>query len=213
MPDNAKLTYTRRLPHIQSSVLPLFITWRLNFTLPKVITNELMKMKQIHESNIQHMSPDLKKLRSYTYEKHSFEWFDAKLSQIMASPVSLTKLEVAHIITDSLNYYHSIRYDLIAYCIMPNHVHVIIQQMKQADDNPYPLSKITQSWKRHTSTQIKKLLNIPDSIWQPESYDHVIRNESELSHYLEYTMDNPVKAELVGKWQDWEFSWVNPVFL
>jgi REP element-mobilizing transposase RayT len=213
MPDTNKLVYCRRLPHIQSSLQPLFITWRLKFTLPGYITHELIAMKQSFAEETKHLSLDLINLQAYALERKRFAWLDTQLSQMNESTIDLTQSSYAQIIKDVLHFHAGLRYTLYAFCIMKNHVHVIIQQLMQEDDNPFPLAKITQSWKRHSSAQIKKLSGIDDLIWQAESYDHVIRNEQELSYYLEYTLDNPVNAGLVEKWQDWELGWLNPVFV
>jgi putative transposase len=213
MPKEPKLVYSRRLPHIQSAYSPLFITWRLKFTLPKSIKHELIKLKQESDANLAHLSQEYKLLQTYSNEKHRFEWYDVRLNYIEGLCITLTNFEIAQIIKDVLFFHHGTRYHLYAFCVMPNHVHVIIQQLKIEDDNPFPLPKITQSWKRHSSMQIKKLLDISDSVWQTESYDHVIRNEIELSYYLEYTLQNPVNAGLVDNWQAWNYSWINPKFV
>jgi REP element-mobilizing transposase RayT len=213
MPETMKLTYIRHLPHIQSSLRPLFMTWRLKFTLPDYIKHQLLIRKQAFEAKIASLSPDYQALQQYSFEKQRFAWFDSQLPLFKGTPAFLTQDNIAPLVIDPLLFHTGSRYTLSAYCLMPNHVHVIIQQERGTADNPFPLSKITQSWKRHSSTKIKKTLGIADSVWQAESYDHVIRNEQELMHYLEYVMENPVQAGLVEKWDDWKWSWVNPVFL
>lgn len=209
MPEELKAFHARRLPHIQSAARPLFITWRLKFDLPKQIIHMMKAMFKELEVETQHLSKDLLKLHTYTFETKRFVWFDEQLTKVQPLPISLAQPEIANLIKEVLLYHNGQRYDLYAYCIMPNHVHVIIQLSPQLDGNPFPLPKITQSWKRHSSMKIKMLLNISDSVWQAESYDHVIRNEKELSYYLEYILDNPVKAGLVNMPQDWEHTWIN----
>jgi REP element-mobilizing transposase RayT len=152
-------------------------------------------------------------MQRHVNEKKRFEWLDSQILSIPDTPDFLKHKDIAQIVMDTLIFHNGVRYILYAYCIMPNHVHVIIQQNAEEDGNPYPLPKITQSWKRHSSTQIKRVLNRSEPVWQDESYDHVIRNEQELSYYLEYTIMNPVHAGLAVKWEDWGFTWINPVFL
>ncbi|MFO7660761.1 MAG: transposase [Candidatus Cloacimonadaceae bacterium] len=173
----------------------------------------MRKKKLDLSTQIQSLSPDYQKLQSYVSEFKRFAWYDNQLNKISITSLDLTELQISVILRQALLFHHGLRYNLLAFCIMPNHVHVVIQQLLQEDDNPYPLSKITQSWKRQSSTQIKKLLDLKSSIWQPESYDHVIRNEKELRYYVEYVLENPVQAGFVKHWQDWEQSWVNPVLL
>lgn len=44
--------------------------------------------------------------------------------------------------------------------------------------------------------------------WQAESYDHLIRSDRELGAIGNYILENPVKAGLVTKWEDWPYSYV-----
>jgi len=96
---------------------------------------------------------------------------------------------------------------------MPNHVHAVLQLNFDEKGGIVTLSKVTQNWKRYSARQINQLFNTEGTFWQPESYDHVIRNEQEYVHYIEYTLDNPVKARLVDKWDSWPYSWLNPLLL
>ena len=74
---------------------------------------------------------------------------------------------------------------------MPNHVHVIVMPI-----NSSQIEKNCHSWKSFSATQINKKLNSKGQIWQHESYDHIIRNEVQLSFYEIYILENPKKAKL-----------------
>ncbi len=79
---------------------------------------------------------------------------------------------------------------------MPNHVHVIVQ--------PYPdfdLSDIEHSWKSYTAHKANKLLRRSGEFWQPEPYDHLIRDEEDLERSIEYILSNPKAAGL----QNWRW--------
>ena len=91
---------------------------------------------------------------------------------------------------------------------MPNHVHVLLTPHAHPAGFDKTLASITQTLKRHTARQINKLLNREGSLWASESYDHVIRNDSEFSRIVSYILLNPVKANLAKNWQDWKYSWV-----
>ncbi len=65
------------------------------------------------------------------------------------------------------------------------------------------------SMKRHTALEANKLLGRIGPFWQDESYDHVIRDAEDLARIIEYVLDNPVKAGLVDKRNDWEWSFSN----
>ncbi|MGB7325796.1 MAG: transposase [Rubripirellula sp.] len=118
------------------------------------------------------------------------------------------------------NLYHhdGSKYHLHAYCLMPNHVHVLLTPnpdeasatstveqttVGEADDAGSPLSKIMHSLKSYTANQANKTLGRSGTFWQPESYDHWVRDDNELERIVNYIRANPVKAGLVSRHQDW----------
>jgi putative transposase len=203
------LTYIRRLPHIQTANKPIFITWRLAFSLPASVLKKISQMKAEFEQSITDLSADYQEMQRYQYQIKQFKWYDAQLNDI-ALPDILKRKEAAESVREALEYYHNNRYELIAYCIMPNHVHVVVQLLMDEKGVLFPLSKITQNWKRYSARQINQLLQRSGSFWQAESYDHVIRNDKEFNQFILYTLENPVKAKLVDKWNDWQYSWLSP---
>ncbi|PYI95607.1 MAG: hypothetical protein DME98_15860 [Verrucomicrobia bacterium] len=85
---------------------------------------------------------------------------------------------------------------------MPNHVHVIVWPMPN-----HLLSDILKSWKQFTSRRAKKILNMGEEpFWQPESYDHWIRNDKEKARIARYIRNNPVAAGLCARPEDWKWS-------
>ena len=101
----------------------------------------------------------------------------------------LQKPKVAEIVRGSLEYYNKIKYLLHAWCIMPNHVHVIFQILAG-----HTLSKILQGWKSFTSHAINKNLGTQGQLWQSDCYNHIIRSEKEYYQQIRYVWDNPLKA-------------------
>ncbi len=73
----------------------------------------------------------------------------------------------------------------------------------------YIVTKILQDLKRYTAGKCNKVLNRTGTFWQHESYDHVIRDYNELIRIVKYVMNNPVKAGLCEKWEDWRWSYCN----
>ena len=89
---------------------------------------------------------------------------------------------------------------LLAWCVMPNHVHVLLTPLWK----PY---KITQGIKGFTAHDINKLQHqIGRTFWQDESYDHWVRDEEELQRIVLYIEQNPVKAGLCRTPADWPWS-------
>lgn len=83
-------------------------------------------------------------------------------------------------------YYHS-----GDFVIMPNHVHWIIQPLEDSK-----LWKSMRSIKRFASTQLGRLKPHKGKLWQNETYDHLIRNRTELFRIRKYIADNSKKANL-----------------
>jgi len=91
-------------------------------------------------------------------------------------------------------------YELYAFVIMPNHVHLLIQPL-------VPLARITKSLKGYTARRANQILDRTGSpFWQYESFDHWVRNEPELLKIINYIEYNPVAAGLVGKPEEWRWS-------
>jgi REP element-mobilizing transposase RayT len=98
---------------------------------------------------------------------------------------------IAKLVADAVTHFESQRYDLAAWCVMPNHVHAVL--------NPrtgHKLSEILHSWKSFTAKEANKLLNHQGSFWQTEPYDHLIRDRADFHHAVRYVLANPRKANL-----------------
>ncbi|HWE96082.1 MAG TPA: helicase C-terminal domain-containing protein [Tepidisphaeraceae bacterium] len=100
---------------------------------------------------------------------------------------------VAKVVCDALKHFNHARYELVAWCLMPNHVHVIVQPLPG-----FELPQILHSWKRFTATEANKLLGRSGPFWQAEYYDHLIRDEDDFRHAVTYLWSNPEKAGLKG---------------
>src|SRR5262245_1161081 len=117
----------------------------------------------------------------------------------------LGKPEVAQIVQDSLLCFQGVRYFLHAWCVMPNHVHIVFAPAAGMN-----LSKITHSWKSFTGNQINGSLSKAGTFWERESFDHLIRSEDDLSRLVGYVEYNPVAAGLCRMPEHWEFSSAYP---
>ncbi len=80
----------------------------------------------------------------------------------------------------------NVDYDVIAFVVMPNHVHLLI---KPSGDKT--LSDIIQSIKRFSSLQINRKLAREGRVWQKEYFDRIVRSSEQLKHYVSYIITNP----------------------
>jgi REP element-mobilizing transposase RayT len=109
--------------------------------------------------------------------------------------------DIARIVQDILIEGHGIQYHLIAWCIMPNHVHVLIRQEPDSS-----LGKIVRSWKGRSARLINLALGRHGSFWARDYFDRAIRDEDHYWRAIAYIRRNPVKAGLVNDPADWPFS-------
>lgn len=204
--------YRRNLPHYQPAGGEFFCTFRLVNSLPRAALEKYWSKKKEIQKALKEKSVDHKKVK-----KLNFINFDNLLSRSESGNFWLRKKEIAQIVTDKLFEYDSEEYQLLCYCIMPNHVHLLIKLTKRDKSHStsikYPLTKILKLIKGGTAFECNKLLDRSGQFWQHESYDHLVRNDEERENIIRYILQNPVKAELVKYWRDWEWSFCKEGYL
>ena len=102
--------------------------------------------------------------------------------------------------------------DLFAAVVMPDHVHLLFTPLRDETGWPFPLVEIMQSLKSTTAHRINKLLHRSGPVWQDESFDHVLRSDESLKEKVEYVRQNPVRAGLVQRPEDYRWLWLDPKF-
>jgi putative DNA methylase len=107
----------------------------------------------------------------------------------------------AKIVQSVLAHFDGERYRLLAWVIMPNHVHIVVEQIPG-----YRLGDVVRSWKNYSARWINALGNKSGAVWAPDYFDRFIRNEDHLANAIQYVEDNPVKAGLVRNPAEWVFS-------
>jgi putative transposase len=108
---------------------------------------------------------------------------------------------VAAMVQEALLHFSGQRYEVMAWVIMPNHVHVIIAVWEG-----WPLSKVVPSWKSYTAHAANKLLHKQGDFWAREYFDRFIRDAEHYEHSVYYIHNNPVKAGLVSRPEEWPYS-------
>jgi len=108
---------------------------------------------------------------------------------------------IATLVEKALLHFDGERYRLIAWCVMPNHVHVLIETWVG-----YPLDKVLHSWKSFTAQEANKVLKLTGAFWGREYYDRFMRDERHFAQTVTYIEQNPVKAGLVKSAEAWPFS-------
>jgi REP element-mobilizing transposase RayT len=108
---------------------------------------------------------------------------------------------IAELTDNSMRFHHGQRFDLLAWVVMPNHVHALF---KVGDSTP--LSAIMQNWKSISAVAANKLLNRSGDFWQEDYWDTFMRDEEQTRKAIRYIESNPVKAKLCQTPEAWPFS-------
>ncbi len=179
--------HERNLPLWQQDEIWQFITWRLADSIPKSILNRWKIEKE-----------DWLRLHAKPWdqltEKEYYNRFGARLDHWLDAghgSCLLRQNVCAIIVANALKHFCGKRYEIGAFVVMPNHVHVLFR--------PFPeqiVSAILHSWKSFSAKEINKLLSKTGTVWQEEYWDRMIRNERHLFACLEYIEENPKKAKL-----------------
>jgi REP element-mobilizing transposase RayT len=98
-------------------------------------------------------------------------------------------------LVETLRHFEGARYRLHAWCVMPNHVHVVFQPLGE-----YKLATILHAWKSYSTHKANRILRRSGILWQREYYDHLIRDEGDLHRCIQYLIHNPGRAGLKN-WQ------------
>jgi RecG-like helicase/REP element-mobilizing transposase RayT len=116
------------------------------------------------------------------------------------------------VILNSILRWKDHRYGLYAACVMPDHAHMLIEPMveREGDDGGavfFSLSKILHSIKSFTANRVNRIERVTGPVWESESFDRMIRSESDLQEKFQYITRNPWDAGVVRVGQDYPWVW------
>ena len=208
-----------------------FITFRLKNSLPYEVIESLREEREREKAALHNFPKSERANQNNLVEGRYFEKWEAYLDKAEFGPRWLSQPKIADIVNEALHYRDGKVFDLHAFCIMSNHVHTVFEPLSksgmsdcQSDIPTYKsgwqpdlrsdyqsdlpdLPKIMQSLKRHTARQANQFLGRGGAFWQDESYDRVIRDSDEYVRILNYVLENPVKAGLVSRWDQWQWTY------
>ncbi len=209
-----QIFYRRHLPHFQPEGATLFVTFRLAGSLPRQTLARWAAEAEIAARALDAITDAKERSRQADIaQRKRFDQWDTELAAALSGPTWLQDERLAGFVADALRFRDGRVYDLLAYCIMPNHVHVVCSPLRKADGSYHAIPAILHSLKSYTAGFANRLLNRHGAFWQHESYDHVVRSEGELKRVIAYVANNPVKAHLVHAWQDWKWTYIKPDYL
>ena len=206
--------FRRNLPHWQPLGASFFLTYRLAGTLPRQTLSVLEEERERLDSLPRECAYSPKEWQM-RIERQLFARWDECLDrdtriQWLADP------RVAAVVRDNLYHHAGSKYSLLAYVIMPNHVHILIKpepawERRFEDESRAmyergPLSATLHSLRSYTAKEANRILGRTGVFWQGEAYDHWVRNNAEFERIVYYIESNPVNAGLVACAEDWQAS-------
>ncbi|GAB2550961.1 hypothetical protein GCM10027085_47540 [Spirosoma aerophilum] len=146
-------------------------------------------------------------------EKVYFAEYESLLDKADYGPKWLTMDSVAETVSNSLLYWHDKSYDLIAYTLMSNHIHVVFTLFdNEPGKKTQSLKSVLQSVKSFSGRQCNQILQRTGPFWSDKNYDRLVRDRHELHRIVQYVLQNPVKAGLCDRWQDWQWTYIKPEY-
>jgi putative transposase len=116
------------------------------------------------------------------------------------------------IVLNSLRYFHNERYELFAACVMPDHVHLLLQPWPKGNDDKgnvvfWPLSELMHSIKSFSAHRVNELEKKSGSIWEKEQFDRYVRSDQDLDEKFHYIVRNPWDSGVAGQNEDYPWVW------
>jgi REP element-mobilizing transposase RayT len=189
------------LPHLKREGASYFVTFRLASTLPREV---LLQLKQEREQIIA-QALAAKRPLTWHEQEELFHWYSNRVDKYLDAGHGecwLKQPGLADLVAGALRFHQGQRFDLLAWVVMPNHVHAVVRPLPG-----WTLSRILQSWKGYTAYEANRILSRAGrSFWQAEAYDHLIRDVEDSHRCCHYTTMNPVSAGLCARPEDWQWS-------
>lgn len=178
------------LPHLDADQTIQFISFRLHDAVPANIIEQWKEELHWTEKTASNSK------EAATLRKKIEEYQDSGKGACY-----LRDERIAALVQDTLKRFDGERYRLIAWCVMPNHVHLLVEAK-----TGYPLSDTVHSWKSFSAHKANDLLGRKGKFWMPDYFDRFIRDGKHFVASCEYIRQNPVKAGLVVAPEDWPWG-------
>jgi len=140
--------------------------------------------------------------------KKLFAIQDSYLDRFQSNENVFMLPKIAQIMYDELHHHNNHLYDLLAFTVMPNHIHLLIIPLEKEPGDVYSIADIMNLIKGRSSRYINNELKRSGKLWLREYYDHYVRDENELNNVIQYIVMNPVKAGLVNEPGLWRWTYV-----
>ena len=187
-----------RIPHWEKDAATYFVTFRLVDSLPKTVLGQIERERRDVVATAKQLGRDLTSDERNKLQRLSTGRIEQYLDN-SAGACHLKNPAISEMVAQTLRHFDDKRYRLFAWCVMPNHVHVVFRLFPGQQ-----LAEVVHSWKSFSAKQANKILGASGASWQREYFDHMIRDQSQFERAILYVADNPTKAGL----RNWKWVWV-----
>lgn len=199
---------SRNLPHWFQPGAATFITFRTNDSLPREVIfrwrrelEDWLRDRKLpielatpvterpppgHEEELARLDPAVKR----EFQRLKSRLFHRSLDECHGACL-LRCRHCSALVADSILHGEGVTHDINCLVVMPNHVHVLAQFREGTNR-----SLIGHRWMRYSARQINRTLGRRGPFWQPEPFDHLVRNAESFEGYRNYIKNNPVEAGL-----------------
>ncbi|MDB6006284.1 MAG: hypothetical protein JWR15_3271 [Prosthecobacter sp.] len=201
----------RQLPHWEQADAYYFITWRTADSIPAEVFERWHAERCIWlrdhgiDPALEDWQREVEMLAGQDHREF-YRLFTAKWHGMLDEchgECVLKQPELSDVVAENLRHLDGEKYELEAFVVMPNHVHVLVGVPGRAG-----MKSLCRNWKRYSAGRINTLLEREGQFWQWESFDHVVRSPASLEKFRQYILNNPVKARL----KECEYrAWAKPV--
>jgi putative DNA methylase len=169
------------LPHRDAPGLVQFITFRLADAFPAELRSEWERLLRIEEERERH-----RQLEAYLDKGRG--------------ACHLRRRDIAAMVERALWFRHEVQYELRAWVIMPNHVHLLIRVQD------VPMWQLVDAWKGFTAKEVNRILGRKGQFWEQGYWDTYMRDAEHESRTRRYIENNPAKAKTVSFSKAWPWS-------
>lgn len=185
------VTRSRRyLPHLEAERPVYFVTFRLADSLPRELLDRLRQERQHIQKATQVGTAGVSDAARLTKLRVIIQRAERCLDGGLGES-HMRDLRIAKIVAHAIGHFQGDRYELFAWCVMPNHIHAAFSPVA-----PHKLGTIVHSWKSFSAHAANRVLARSGRFWQREYFDHLVRDEASLLKIVRYIEDNPRRAGL-----------------
>jgi REP element-mobilizing transposase RayT len=192
----------RSLPHWLVADAPFFVTFRLHGSIPLVVMKELAAEREQLLGVMSESDP-----RWLDVDRRRFRRIESILDGPPGGHAYLAVPEVGGLVFKNLEWLEGSRgWWVLSAVVMPTHMHMLIRNTLGRTGD---LLEDLAQFKGFTGRKANAILHRTGSFWAREDFDHWCRNADKVESVARYIRNNPVKAGLVKRWQDWPWTRVD----